>query len=83
MRNFRIEVYVHVDGKERADRDPSLDQVIGAPGEDKARAIAKARLEQAGVTVLGLAHSPGDVLTARVKRVVPKKPALVSGGVIR
>ena len=85
QRNFRIEVYLHhtPGSTERAPREKSLDDVIAAPGEDQARTIAKARLEQSGLTVLGISHGPNDSLVARVQRGASKKPALVSGGVIR
>jgi hypothetical protein len=83
QRNFRIEVYLHATGSERAPRERSLDDVIAAPSEDKARELAKARLEASGLTVLGVSHGPNDTLVARVKRGAPQQPALVSGGVIR
>lgn len=70
-------------GAARASREKSLDDVIAAPGEDRAKSVAKARLEAAGFTVLGISHSPNDVLSARVQRGAPNQPALVSGGVIR
>lgn len=82
QRNFRIECYLHVTGSERATRERSLDDVIAAPGEDRAKDAARARLEQNGLTVLGISHGPNDVLVARVKRGTPAQPALVSGGVI-
>lgn len=80
-RNFKIRVIVHQVSGVPGIEDKRLNHVVAGPDEDRARALAKVYLEQEGLTVLGLAHGPDDVIVARVMRKPPKQPTLIAGGV--
>jgi hypothetical protein len=81
-REFNVKVYRQADGSAERPRVPDLDFKLQASNVDKAGSLARARLEDQGLSVRMINHSPNGVILATVRGARKGAPATVVARVV-